>query len=174
MQSLFHWIYCLPLDQAVLWALCATSLFLWLRQRLEGQKWWRFVLMAALMVWLVAVVRTCLTTRTSGVFQWNLLPLKSYITVLQGGNPELVRSNFMNVLLFYPGGLVSASLWRRSKLWKLTGLFFLLSLLIELTQFVFCLGFAEIDDVIHNTLGGWLGLLTSKQFERLTQKTGTF
>jgi glycopeptide antibiotics resistance protein len=170
MGNFFHWLYCLPLDQAVLLALCATGLFFWLRHRLEQQKWWRLALFGALAVWLLVVVRTCLIVRSTGLRQWSLTPLNSYITVLHGGNPERLRSNFMNVLLFYPAGLVAGSLLRR-KLWRLVGLFVIVSLAIELMQFAFCLGLAELDDVLHNTLGGCLGLLSAWQFERNTKKT---
>lgn len=41
------------------------------------------------------------------------------------------------------------------------------SLGIEITQFLFSLGFTDIDDLILNSLGGWVG---AKSFPYLDQK----
>lgn len=91
-----------------------------------------------------------------------LAPFHSYRAVLSGENPELLRSSFMNVLLFYPAGLLACSLlpgtWRRR--WKLllvTLAFALLSFGIEFCQYRYALGQAEVDDVLHNALGAFLG-----------------
>lgn len=58
-----------------------------------------------------------------------------------------------NVLLFVPFGLFAGRLWG----WKaiLLGLF--LSVCIETVQFIFALGFSEVDDVINNTIGTAVG-----------------
>lgn len=76
----------------------------------------------------------------------------------------MIRTNFMNVALFYPAGLLSASLlpdkWPRlQKILSAAILFALFSAVIEYTQFFCALGKPEVDDVIHNTLGAILGTL---------------
>ena len=68
----------------------------------------------------------------------------------------------MNVALFYPAGLLAASLlpekWSRcQKMLAVLLPFALLSMMIEYTQFRYALGESEIDDVIHNTLGAFIG-----------------
>lgn len=68
----------------------------------------------------------------------------------------------MNVVLFYPAGLLLCSLlpegWKK---WCRVLLTFVvlcaLSCGIEYAQFIYALGQAEIDDVIHNSLGALLG-----------------
>ena len=65
----------------------------------------------------------------------------------------------MNVLLFFPAGLLGAMLLprrRRSILWLILGTA-LFSLTIDLLQFRLSLGNAEMDDILHNTLGTLLG-----------------
>ena len=68
----------------------------------------------------------------------------------------------MNVLLFYPGGLLLAGLLpqrfrdRRGMLFAVV-CFGLFSLSIELCQHFLQLGTAEVDDVLHNTLGAAAG-----------------
>lgn len=70
----------------------------------------------------------------------------------------------MNVALFYPAGLLAASLlpekWSRcQKMLAVLLPFALLSMMIEYTQFRYALGESEIDDVIHNTFGAFIGAL---------------
>ena len=91
-----------------------------------------------------------------------LLPFHSYRAVVAGENPELLRSNFMNAVLFYPAGLLGCDLlpegWsRKRRIFVGAGLCVLLSLGIECSQYLFSLGQAEADDVIHNGLGSLLG-----------------
>ena len=70
----------------------------------------------------------------------------------------------MNVVLFYPTGLLACELlpksWNRAKRVILIAvLFALVSVGIEFCQYHFVLGQAEVDDVIHNTLGTLIGAL---------------
>lgn len=93
-----------------------------------------------------------------------LCPFHSYAAVWNGETTEILRSNFMNVVLFYPLGLLLyAGLPER---WAFGLRLLLIGLLgmavsagIECCQYFFCLGAAEIDDVIHNSLGAVLGAL---------------
>ena len=62
----------------------------------------------------------------------------------------------LNVLMFVPLGFLFRSI-TDSKKSVLFG--FSLSVFIELTQYVFCLGKCELDDVLNNTLGCGLGIL---------------
>ena len=94
----------------------------------------------------------------------HLIPFHSYAAVFKGETPEILRSNFMNALLFYPVGLMLGSGFPLK--WKPGVKLFLAALLaaavstaIEFCQYRFGLGVAEIDDVIHNILGALLGTL---------------
>lgn len=118
-----------------------------------------------LLCWL-AVVLLQTIPREQGTVELSLIPFQCYITVLQGGEEELIRSAFMNVFLFYPGGLILRSLWKRGRGIPLLLIFFFASVAIELCQYGFGLGTAETDDVIHNTLGAWLGIWAARQYEK--------
>lgn len=95
---------------------------------------------------------------TMGGFQW--VPFHSYAEVLAGGNREILRSSFMNVVLFYPAGLLLAAVlpkrWRVLITVAVLGIF---SLSIETVQHALSLGRGEIDDVLHNTLGTACGCM---------------
>ena len=67
--------------------------------------------------------------------------------------PEAV----MNVLMFIPIGLAQCSTFMRMQWWKTVVIGMALSVGIELLQLVFKRGCADIDDVIHNTLGYLMG-----------------
>ena len=89
-----------------------------------------------------------------------MIPFQSYRAFFAGENEELLRSNLMNVLLFFPAGLFAGTLLPRRRLLPILGIALAAALLsagIEVLQFRFALGFAETDDVIHNTLGALLG-----------------
>ncbi len=95
--------------------------------------------------------------------------------------PELYRANFMNVLLFYPGGILLFDVLRALSVKKqlvrclaLTILLaFLLSITIELVQLHYLLGMAEMDDVMHNTLGAAFGAGTAWAGPRICMKIKT-
>lgn len=73
----------------------------------------------------------------------------------------------LNVLIFVPLGLYAGILFERWVFVKKLLLFFLISLIIEVLQFVFRLGAADITDIITNTLGGIIGLMIFKLIEKL-------
>ena len=120
------------------------------------------------MAWLTVIAVATLTDRTPGIIpaERELIPFHSYHAVMAGENKEILRSNFMNVILFYPAGLFACELlpksWSRAKRVILVAvLFALVSAGIEFCQYHFALGQAEVDDVIHNALGALIGALIS-------------
>lgn len=81
---------------------------------------------------------------------------------LNGGNREIYRANYVNAVLFFPSGLLGFEMlpkcWSEGWKWLLTTvLLALFSACIEYAQYRHGLGLAEVDDVIHNTLGALLG-----------------
>ena len=61
----------------------------------------------------------------------------------------------MNLVLFYPLGLLLGSVAEKK---RIIGIGFFLSFGIEMAQFIWKLGYAETDDVLHNTLGVAIGV----------------
>lgn len=85
-----------------------------------------------------------------------LIPLQEFFDPYVWWGPLLNLVG--NVGLFVPVGfLLVIALWPRHpiRVAALTG--FLISLTIEVAQFVFARGYSDIDDVIFNTLGAALG-----------------
>jgi len=166
LQSFFLWFYCLSILDALLLVIVVSAGYLILRQWLGCKRFRRPAIVLLFLAWLAVIAVATLTDRTQGLIpaepEW--IPFHSYRAVMAGENKEILRSNFMNVVLFYPAGLLACELlpkrWNRAKRVTLvTVLFALVSFAIEFCQYRFALGQAEIDDVIHNTLGALVGAL---------------
>lgn len=81
---------------------------------------------------------------------------------IKNGREDLVAENIMNVVVFIPVGILLFITQKKSvsqlKAWIIaiaSGL--ALSVGIESLQLIFKKGFAEVDDLMHNTLGCFIG-----------------
>ena len=162
-RRIIHWIYALSFRKAFLLIFLGSAAFLVLRKRFRSNPRWKWGLAAGLLLWLGAVMYLTVLLRMPGSSQATVfLPLfASYREVLQGGQKELLRSNFMNALMFYPAGLLCCGIlpdkWKGAVKIPCIGVAaFALSAGIEWIQYSQCLGLAEWDDVFHNTLGAAL------------------
>ncbi|MFS0869487.1 VanZ family protein [Paenibacillus xylanilyticus] len=108
--------------------------------------------------------------RTSGDrYQYNLIPLETIKPLLlerDRYNAETwVKNLFGNIVLFIPLGIWIPWLFRKCR----TGLRFtmaviLLLLAVELTQLVTRVGSFDVDDIILNTIGAWIGYVVFRLF----------
>ena len=167
LKNIYLHFYCLPIPKALAWILCGVCLFALLRRRLGGRAVWRCFVWSSAALWLAAIVTCTLILRSqdpeSGAPSW--IPLHSYFSLLKGANIEVLRMNFMNTVLFYPLGLLANECfpmnWTKNKrLVCAVCLALALSCGIESIQFFSLRGYAEMDDIIHNTAGMCLGVLT--------------
>ena len=157
-------IYHFDASDLVGWGLLAALAVSAVCRRCAGRRWFRRGLWLGLVLWMAAVLWITLFRRSGGGSHepcW--IPLYTYWKVLGGGNSELLRSCWMNVALFFPAGLLCGALTgKRRRLGLTATAALLLSLTIELVQYRFGLGLAEMDDVLHNTLGAALGYGASR------------
>ena len=110
---------------------------------------------------------TVIFRATGETRQYDFHPFWSY------DRPDLLTENIMNVIVFIPIGMILGSLLRvkgssTSEATKSMTWFVVLmigcgiSVAIESLQFFLMRGFAEVDDVMHNTLGCILGYILVK------------
>lgn len=109
---------------------------------------------------LVVIAYITLFCRTEGNSDIVLTPFQFIHTAKE--QPEAYRSALMNVFLFSPLGLTLSNAlpqkwhrWGRIALTTLVGC--AISAGIEYAQYRYALGMAEVDDVICNTLGAFIG-----------------
>ncbi|OFK81137.1 VanZ family protein [Peptoniphilus sp. HMSC062D09] len=92
----------------------------------------------------------------------NLIPFKTifnYITLIASPKFGFSVENIVgNILLFLPMGIYLNVITDRNKL-SLT-IIILISILVEVIQYLFNLGILDIDDIILNSIGGFIGIKT--------------
>lgn len=106
-------------------------------------------------------------------FHYNFIPFWSYIAILNDKGVNLMQSNYLNIALFIPLGVILWFAFERKRWWKVLLFSIVLSLCIEISQLVLKRGLCEFDDVFHNALGCMLGywlMVGSKiMFQRFTK-----
>lgn len=168
MVHLFKNFYAIPLQQVVLLMIIGIAIWTLLGSLCvrQGQKWkrvWQAVNVCLCILSLIVIIKKTLIGRTAGMRQLELRPFYALTTVSY--NNEAYRTLLMNIFLFFPLGLTlpwalpeSESVTHRIMMCALMALGF--SIVIECIQFWFCLGRAETDDVICNTLGCVIGMIS--------------
>ncbi|OMF38451.1 hypothetical protein BK133_02725 [Paenibacillus sp. FSL H8-0548] len=75
----------------------------------------------------------------------------------------IVMTNILgNIILFMPLGVYVQLLKKDKRISISMVIVFLISLLVEIFQFIFGIGATDIDDIILNSLGGLIGILVYK------------
>ena len=118
-------------------------------------------------VWLAALVYAAFLSRRPYAAPRALFdPFHALKLFLKADNVALLKrlrsleGAGLNILLFVPFGYLLPLLWKRAdRWWKVVLCGFVLSLLIELTQLVSHLGMFDLDDLMNNSLGAFLGWL---------------
>ena len=110
--------------------------------------------------------------RKVGTYNIELRPFYSFIMAKM--YPEYYRTVFMNSLLFVPFGTflpyLLSSKYKKSNVAVTVLISFSISIIIEGLQYLCSIGVCEIDDVIMNTLGAFIGALGYLLFGHLTKE----
>ena len=118
-----------------------------------GKKKFLFVAYTIFIVWYTLLIRD--PRGLERVFKPELFwAIRAWIVNHTVANKAEAVQYFLNILFFIPYGLLFP--WKDN--WKrvfVTAL--VLSVFIELSQFIFNLGWCEVDDVISNTFGAMIG-----------------
>ena len=141
-----------------------------------GARRWRWGNLVLMLLMTAAILYATLFSRAEGGTGLILAPFASLTAARQ--QPELYREMLMNVFLFFPLGLTLSNAlprkwhrWLRIILTTLIGC--ILSAGIEYAQYCCALGMAEVDDVICNTLGAFIGstsLLIAPAIEKYRER----
>lgn len=101
---------------------------------------------------------TLILRRTLEYHRIEMMPLWIYLEVIKG-NPEVTALDILfNTFLFLPMGLIIAGLFPAMKLWRVFLIGLIISLGIEIFQYIFYKGVSQVDDLAHNSIGcvvGW-------------------
>ena len=85
--------------------------------------------------------------------------------------PGEYRQIVYNILFFIPYGALLYLCFKKK--WQVILSAFVLSLTVEISQYVFRVGLCEIDDIIHNTLGVIIGMFAAVLIKKIISKYTT-
>ena len=152
-------IYAIPLHMVIF--LMLALLIVWAMLSLHQNQRKRSIINAVLCsITALTILYATILTRTPGNYEVILTPFATFAAARI--QPEIYREMLMNVFLFFPLGLTLSNALPRK--WHRWGRIFLTALVgcafsvgIEYAQYRYALGMAEVDDVICNTLGAFIG-----------------
>ncbi len=169
-MNLLHEIYVANYENLIVILAVATVPILVLNKFLKDKKWYNILIAFSVIIYALVILYIVLFKRESGANNEFSLELFDTYRKAKTENIEYYREAFMNVILFYPFGLLFSSLnfaFFKKKKWLVVPLSILFSTIIEIVQYAFSLGYAEIDDVFHNFLGALIGFFIFEVFEIL-------
>lgn len=129
----------------------------------RNKKAFQIIAVTAFFIYVAMVVYTAVIRRSSDAASagLSLVPFYSYKMIAEG-NQEKIREIIMNIAFFIPIGFLYCLIDTKKinhKKWPIIAFSATLSLLIEIAQYIFKIGWVETDDIIHNTLGCCIGIL---------------
>ena len=127
---------------------------------------------------IINLVKKIFSNSLNGFRSINLIPFKSifeFVKIMFTKNFLRGFNNIIgNVLIFAPLGYFLPLLFKKFKKLKYTILFsFGISLLFEICQYVLFLGSTDIDDIILNVCGSFVGFLFYKIISKITKNKET-
>lgn len=136
--------------------------------KIHLQNIFRFVVRYAVMLFYVLILFLLLFhKRSRGSFrELNIVPFREITNYLFSN--DIISSSFAwnnllgNIVIFIPLGIYLPMLKRNKSILANTLIITLVSISVEIAQFIFCVGVADIDDVILNSIGGLFGTILWK------------
>lgn len=161
MKQLITQLYELPLF--VYFAMIFAAVVIWtaLSCKIKNKKLWRGLNAVALFGTLVAIVFATLALRDYKDVGYSLVPF--YSVQLAKEAPDIYSEVALNSIMFLPVGLTMPFVFNEKvRHPALASVLFSVafSALIEVCQYTLRLGYAEIDDVIFNTIGAAVGTVS--------------
>lgn len=128
------------------------------------------VLIAIFVEYLFIIVCSTIICRGQQSFEYaklELEPFWTYKAVIERVPGVSVWDIILNVILFVPLGILIKLIYPAISFGKTLIVAVCCSLFIETNQYIFEKGIAQMDDVIHNSLGGAIGWLLSNGIQCL-------
>ncbi len=140
----------------------------------KGIKAWRHMVGLLLIEYVFVLFCTTIFVRkTKEVAAFSFEPFWTYREIEKGVRDDLFPQIIMNVSVFIPIGIMIGVLSEKQNICKrwfiALGVGLALSVSVESMQFFFKKGFAELDDVMHNTLGCFIGFGLCRIIENATK-----
>ena len=170
---MFHYLYAQNLTAFAIILLGASFCLTVFHAVLRSHKVERIFISICTASYIALIIYATLFSRekSENAQGYSLIPFITYYKA-ETENVEFYREAFMNVALFFPLGCFSYCYDIKGKRkWTapiISALIF--SSIIEIIQYAFKLGYAEVDDVIHNTAGVIIGILVCTLKEKILKE----
>lgn len=119
---------------------------------------------------IIQIHNSILQSKEYGIMNINIIPFKTISTYIKHLPDNFATINLLgNIVPFIPLGYFISNIFNRNKFIKIVMLF-LVTLSIESIQFIFSIGFFDIDDIILNFIGlmiGYLFLIFYNKYKRV-------
>lgn len=165
-KSLTTQFYTLNRKELLLLLSALIIIFTLASAKFQTKVWWKCIMSVLLLAAAGYIFAITVFTRAPGsvTSSVNFTPFYAYYTFFTGQNTEAMRTCIMNMILFAPLGLFAGDLFPKSfPIWKKVLCIVipccLLSIGVESLQYLRQCGEVELDDVINNTFGAFLGVL---------------
>jgi glycopeptide antibiotics resistance protein len=170
MHAIISWLYEFPVYCWLVLVLILLLLWTLSAVKFQNSSVWKTLTVIAFVISIVLIVMVTLVFRqTSEDKGFSLIPFSSF--EIAKTHSDVYQEVMLNVVLFYPVGLTMPFVINRITnhpviITIITSC--ILSVIIEIFQYLFNRGYAEIDDVIFNTLGVVIGSVSFLVFKRFS------
>lgn len=145
-----------------------TVVFLLLGLNLKGvRNKERFLLWVLLLEYVFLVISSTIVFRSPrSPVRIELIPFWTYYAIANHIFGVSIWDILLNIVLFVPFGVLVSLLFPSLSFMKVLLLGFALSFCIELSQYIMAKGIAQFDDLMHNSLGCYLGSCIVRMIKR--------
>ncbi len=133
------------------------------------KKWTKvlFVIYLIALFWIIVFKFNAPFSKLGYMRSINLIPFNESLIV----NSKLDFREIIMIVIFIPFGIYSGILFRKWTTGRKIFLFFLISFICEVFQFILGVGASDITDIINNTLGGIIGLIIYKGIGKISKNS---
>ena len=164
-------LYELPVYDYVLLICCALVFWTILSILLCNRKGWKWINLIFFLATVLLIIAVTIFFRNTEAKEFSLIPFSSF--EIAKIHSDVYQEVMLNVVLFFPVGLTMPFVINRITDYPVIITITtscILSVFIEIFQYLFNRGYAEIDDVIFNTLGVVVGSVSFLVYKRFFQK----
>ena len=164
-------LYELPVYDYVLLICCALVFWTILSILLCNRKSWKWINLIFFLATVLLIIAVTIFFRNTEEKEFSLIPFSSF--EIAKIHSDVYQEVMLNVVLFFPVGLTMPFVINRITnhpviITIITSC--ILSVIIEIFQYLFNRGYAEIDDVIFNTLGAGIGCIAFVMSRRIVKR----
>lgn len=164
-------LYELPIYEYVLLICCALVIWTILSILLCNRKSWKWINLIFFLATVLLIIAVTIFFRNTEEKEFSLIPFSSF--EIAKIHSDVYQEVMLNVVLFFPVGLTMPFVINRITnhpviITIITSC--ILSVIIEIFQYLFNRGYAEIDDVIFNTLGAGIGCIAFVMSRRIVKR----